>query len=164
VPTGSITDEATSQLDAMGTQNRWINSRELLGAGVPSVSGAGTARGLADAYAAALGLAGRTAVLTPDTVAAVTQLQTAGTDLVLGGESRYAVLFQKPTPARDFGTAAAFGHDGAGGALAFADPVTRVAFGYVTGRAPVPAGADRRALALAAEVRRIRLGVHPGWR
>ena len=156
-PTGSLTDEATGQLDAMGPQNSWINSRELLVAGVPSVSGAGTARGLADVYAAALGLAGRTALLTEDTLAAVTQLQAAGTDLVLGGESRYAVLFQKPSPTRDFGTAAAFGHDGAGGALAFADPVTRVAFGYVTGRASVPAGADWRALVLAAEVRRIRL-------
>lgn len=160
-PTGSLTEQAVGQLDALGPGNTWINSSELIAAGVPSVSGVGSARGLAGAYACAIGVGGHPPLLSTEAVAAVAQLQVAGPDLVLGGETRYGVLFQKPGPRLDFGTAAAFGHDGAGGALGFADPQTRLAVGYVTGAVPVPAGADQRALAFARLLRQIRLTGRP---
>ncbi|WP_187279470.1 serine hydrolase domain-containing protein [Quadrisphaera setariae] len=153
---GSLTDLATGQLDAIGPGNAWVASRALLDAGVASVSGAGSALGLSQVYARATGVDGRAALLSADTTAEVARLRTAGTDLVLGVETRFAVLFQKPSPRHDFGTAEAFGHDGAGGALGFADPGTGVAFGFTTGRVPQPAGADRRALAFAAVLRRLR--------
>jgi len=154
---GGLTERGTGQLEAMGPGTTWINAPGLAAAGIPSVSGAGTAAGLAAVYAGALGLGGRPALLTPATTAAVSQLQVAGPDLVLGGETRFGVLFQKPDPVKDFGTAAAFGHDGAGGALGFADPGTRTAFGFTTSTVPVPGGADRRALEVARLVRRIGL-------
>ena len=164
-PDGGLAERGTGQLDAMGPGNTWINAPGLAAAGIPSVSGAGTAAGLAAVYAGALGLEGRAPLLTTATTAAVTQLQVAGPDLVLGGETRFGVLFQEPDPRRDFGTAAAFGHDGAGGALGFADPVTRTAFGFTTSTVPVPGGADRRALEVARVVRRLRLaGPRPGGR
>ncbi|MDQ4138266.1 MAG: serine hydrolase, partial [Actinomycetota bacterium] len=125
---------------------------------VASVSGVGSARGLARAYAAAtIGSDGGPPLLSPGTVEEVSQLRTAGPDLVLGSETRFAVLFQKPHPGLDFGTARAFGHDGAGGALGFADPGTGIAFGYTTQRAPSPGGADRRAIAIVQAVRALRL-------
>jgi hypothetical protein len=43
----------------------------------------------------------------------------------------------------------AFGHDGAGGALAFADPGADLAFGYVPVPMQYPGGADARSIALA---------------
>jgi CubicO group peptidase (beta-lactamase class C family) len=158
VPTGSLADDANEVLNALGTGNRWLNSPELRTAGVASVSGVGSARGLARAYAAAvLGRDGGAPLLSEATVETVSQLRTAGPDLVLGSETRYAVLFQKPHPGLDFGTARAFGHDGAGGALGFADPATGIAFGYTTQRVPIPGGADRPAIAIAQAVRELRL-------
>lgn len=44
---------------------------------------------------------------------------TAGVDLVPAEHTRYGVLFRKPDPGLDFGTADAFGHDGAGGCSSF---------------------------------------------
>ena len=156
--TGSLADEANDLLNSLGESNRWLNSVELRSAGVASVSGVGSARGLARAYAAAaLGGPGTGPALSPRTLETVSLLRTAGPDLVLGSETRFAVLFQKPHPGLDFGTARALGHDGAGGALGFADPATGIAFGYTTQQAPVPGGADRRALLIARAIRALRL-------
>ena len=85
----------------------------------------------------------------------MSQIQVAGTELGTGFDARFGVLFQKPcTPLWPFGSVAAFGHDGAGGSLAFSDPAHDVAFGYTVQRLPLPGGMDRRAVDLAAEVRK----------
>nr|WP_240897874.1 beta-lactamase family protein [Kineococcus vitellinus] len=160
---GTLLRAATEQLDAMGPANSWINAPALRAAGIPSVSGCGSARGLADAYATATGVGGHRPLLRSGTLDAVTRSQVSGRDLVLGGSTHFAVLFEKPSPRLDFGTAAAFGHDGAGGALAFADPGTRLAFGYTTAAVPAPAGADPRALAFARLLRRLRTGERSRW-
>ncbi|MEO6530278.1 MAG: EstA family serine hydrolase, partial [Specibacter sp.] len=39
--------------------------------------------------------------------------------------------FMKSHPRMDFGSAAAFGHDGANAALGYADPLYGIGFGYV---------------------------------
>ncbi|WP_194905337.1 serine hydrolase domain-containing protein [Quadrisphaera sp. INWT6] len=156
-PLKGLADLALGRLDAAGPGNTWIQSHELLEAGAASVSGAGSALGLSQVYARAIGADGIEPLLRPDVVADVSQLRTSGPDLVLGVETGFAVLFQKPSPRYDFGTEAAFGHDGAGGALGFADPGTGVAVGFTTPEVPVPAGADTRALIFAQLVRRLRL-------
>lgn len=156
-PTGSLADDAHAMLNSLGQGNRWLNNRDLVRAGSPAVSAVGSAAGIADSYARALGILGETPLFSAATLAAVGQLRAAGEDLVLSGESRYAVLFQKSRPAMDFGTADAIGHDGAGGGLGFADPRTGVAFGFTTPHARPPGGVDRRALAIAQRIRRIRL-------
>ena len=47
-------------------------------------------------------------------------------------EASFGLGFQPTRPDRPFGpNAGSFGHFGSGGALGFADPVARVAFGYV---------------------------------
>jgi CubicO group peptidase (beta-lactamase class C family) len=53
-----------------------------------------------------------------------------------------------------FGSYHAFGHDGAGGALAFADPLYEMSFGYIPNPIVAPGGADPRAIHLSAVTRR----------
>jgi CubicO group peptidase (beta-lactamase class C family) len=160
-PTGDFNEVATLAFGWLDDADVWLNSERVLAAGVPSVSGVGTARGIADGYAAAIGANGAEAMFSPDTVARLSQLHTAGNDLVLGKHTRFGLLFEKPWPGLDFGTARAFGHDGAGGALGFADPVTGIAFGYVTDQVPSPGGADPTAVAMAEAVRTIALRRSP---
>lgn len=125
--------------------------------GHPAVSGTGTARGLARLMASAVtGVHGGKPFLSPDTVGLIGQQQVSGYDEVLGQPHRaHAIVFQKPTPSLAFGGPRAFGHDGAMGALACADPDTGVAFAWTIARGPWPGGADPRALALASDLGRL---------
>jgi len=55
---------------------------------------------------------------------------------VLRRASRFGLGFQLTQPERPFGPSPrSFGHFGAGGALGFADPDARLAFGYAMNRA-----------------------------
>jgi CubicO group peptidase (beta-lactamase class C family) len=128
------------------------NRREVRAAGPAAVGGIGSARGLAQVYAAAIGLTGD-ALLGPDTLAAMGQQQVWGVDRVLNFPTAFGVVFMKPHPGSDFGSFQAFGHDGAGGALGFADPLYDVSFGYLPLQMQLPGGADARALRLSQTVR-----------
>jgi CubicO group peptidase (beta-lactamase class C family) len=62
-------------------------------------------------------------------------LQAAGMDLVLQRDMRWGLGFQLTHENRRLGpNPDAFGHFGNGGSLGFADPATRVGFGYVMNR------------------------------
>jgi len=64
------------------------------------------------------------------------------------------VMFQVPCPTRwPFGSPRAFGHDGAGGSLAFCDPTFDLGFGYTVQRLPLPGGLDPRAVELSRRIR-----------
>lgn len=128
------------------------NLRHVRAGGSASIGAVGSARGLAQAYASSI--ASSSPLLGRTTLAAVSQLQVDGHDLVLDQHMRFGVLFMKPRPASTWGSWRAIGHDGAAGALGFADPQDRVAFGYIPNPAPVRGGADDRAVALSAVVRR----------
>lgn len=154
---GTLADDSSSPFWRFDDASYWLNSPSLLRVGVPSVSGVGNARGIASAYAAAIGADGGVPLLSARALADVARVHTAGGDLVLGKHTRYGVLFQKPDPDLDFGTPDAFGHDGAGGCLGFADSRTGVAFGFVTDRVPTPSRVDERALTFAQLVRRLTL-------
>ncbi len=101
--------------------------------GPAAFGGVGSARGIAAIYDACLDRAGG-GLLSPQTLDQVTALQARGRDLVLGQDTRYALIFQKPDEMLPFGSWRAFGHDGAGGSLAFADPLHELSFAYVTAR------------------------------
>ncbi|TDC26329.1 class A beta-lactamase-related serine hydrolase [Streptomyces sp. 8K308] len=120
------------------------NHPEFRAGGPASVGGFGSARGLAALYAAALEL------LTPETAAECAQPYSVGRDLVLDMERAYGLGFMVAVP---YLGARAFGHDGAGGSMAFADPAAGLAFGYTRRRVPTPGGAGQDAARLATSVR-----------
>jgi CubicO group peptidase (beta-lactamase class C family) len=128
--------------------------RSVRAAGPVAFGGIGTARALARIYSACLDRTGAPGLLRPETVARMTALQASGPDLVLGKSTRYAVIFQKPDEQLPFGSWRAFGHDGAGGSLAFADPAQDLSFAYVTARFAGAGGPGRLPYGLLSQLRR----------
>ncbi len=127
--------------------------------GHPAGGGVASARGLATVYSWATGYGRASGAVTAATLAAFAQAQVAGYDLVLDQAYRsHGIVFQKPTPLLPFGSYRAFGHDGAGGAMAFADPVGEIVLAYTVRRTPFPGGADRRLLPVYAALRRALAG------
>jgi CubicO group peptidase (beta-lactamase class C family) len=125
-------------------------------AGPPAAGALASGRGLASLYASLRHeVNGHPRLLTDDTIGQMSQIQVSGREMGTGLPVRFGVLFQVPCPQRwPFGTARAFGHDGAGGSLAFCDPGVDVAFGYTVQRLPLPGGLDKRAVELACVIRR----------
>jgi CubicO group peptidase (beta-lactamase class C family) len=139
------------------------NSARFRRAGTPAAGGLANGRGLAGLYAAVHHKIGASArLLDEETVGAVSQQQVWGPELTNPLASAFAVIFQKPTDHLPFGSYRAFGHDGAGGSLAYSDPHFDVAFGYTVHRIPLPGGADERALQLSRHVRRCCVAVDGG--
>jgi CubicO group peptidase (beta-lactamase class C family) len=130
------------------------NIRAFRASGQAAAAGVGSARGLARLYAMCIGeVDGFPRLLTAATVARVTQIQTAGEDLVLGVPTRYGIVFQKPDDRLPYGSHQAFGHDGAGGSIGIADPWHGLSYAWIPRRMSFPGGADSRGLGLAAILR-----------
>jgi CubicO group peptidase (beta-lactamase class C family) len=107
------------------------NTRALHAAELPSSNGISDARSLARLYASCIGPLDGVRTLSPDALTRATQEEACGRDEVLTIETCFGLGFML---GRSFGAAnpvSAFGHAGAGGSLAFADPATGIAFGYV---------------------------------
>ncbi|MEV6052076.1 serine hydrolase domain-containing protein [Streptomyces sp. NPDC052107] len=126
-----------------GTLADYANSRRVRARGPASAGGVASARGLATMYAAAISeLDDRPPLLKPDTVAEVGQIHSVGYDLVARAHKAYGLGFQATAdlwyPVLGAG---AFGHSGAGGSQAFADPRSGLAYGYTRRRMAFPGGA-----------------------
>jgi CubicO group peptidase (beta-lactamase class C family) len=112
-----------------------VNTAAWRSAQVPSANAHATAAGVARVYTAlaAGGVLAGARVVTCDALAAATQEQVYGEDLVLMRPSRFGLGFQLTHSERQLGNGArCFGHFGAGGSVGFCDPDARLAFGYVT--------------------------------
>jgi len=120
--------------------------------GTAAAGGVGSARGLARLYAATLGYIGDP-IAPPDTFADMGQMHVRGRDLVLDIPLSFGVVFMKPHADMPFGSFRAYGHDGAGGAIAFADPAHGLSFGYIPTRMTIPGGVDARAIELSSLAR-----------
>ena len=125
------------------------NTRAVHACELPSSNGIGDARSLARLYAALVGdgLDGQRLV-GPETIAMATTERVRGPDQVIGVESCFGLGFML---GRSFGAAnppSAFGHAGAGGSLAFADPVEGIGFGYVMSDLRFDATGDPRSESL----------------
>lgn len=139
------------------------NAERFRRAGTPAGGGLANGRGLAGLYASIHhDVGGVRRLLDEETVALVSQQQVWGPELTSPFPSAFAVVFQKPTDRLPFGSYRAFGHDGAGGSLAYCDPHFDVSFGYTVHRIPLPGGADERALRLSRDVRRCCVAVDGG--
>jgi CubicO group peptidase (beta-lactamase class C family) len=106
-----------------------VNTPEWRAAEVPSTNGHGTARGVARMYEALLhpGL-----LLSSELLDQAVSPQSEGFCPILHEEVTFGLGFKPTVPRRPFGpNPHSFGHFGTGGAVGFADPDARVAFGYV---------------------------------
>lgn len=121
----------------------YANSRTVRAKGPASAGGVAAARGLAGMYAAAISeLDGRPPLLKPDTIAEVGQIHSCGQDLVGRVYKSFGLGFQTVADtAYPFLGAGAFGHSGAAGSQAFADPRSGLAYGYTRRRYAFPGGA-----------------------
>ncbi|MEU6386606.1 serine hydrolase domain-containing protein [Streptomyces bauhiniae] len=130
-----------------------FNSPEVQIAELPASNGIGTARGLARMYAALIGEVDGTRLLTPETLTLATKEQAAGMDQVLVAPSRFSSGYQLPTEDNPMMGPSAFGHNGRGGSLGFADRERGIAFGYAMNHV-VSGSDDVRAASLVDAVRR----------
>jgi len=115
--------------------SHWVNHPRWREAEVPSTNGHGNARGIARVYAALAngGEIDGVQILSRDALAAATEEQVSGHDIINNRPSRFGIGFQLTQPERPLGpNPGAFGHFGAGGSLGYCDPEARIAFGYVT--------------------------------
>ena len=128
-----------------------VNTRAWRAAEIPAANGHTSARGVARVYAALArgGELDGVRLLAPATIERAIEEQSRGRDAVLSLPTRFATGFMLGMPGGIFNCGPGqrtFGHPGHGGSIGFADPDTRLAFGYVTnqyvtGTAPHP---DRR--------------------
>ncbi|MER5433443.1 serine hydrolase domain-containing protein [Streptomyces sp. NPDC002588] len=129
--------------------------------GPASVGGVASARGLAGLYAAAISeMEGKAPLLKEDTAAEFGQFHSVGYDLVARAHKAFGIGFQATADTwHPFLGAGAFGHSGAGGCQAFADPRSGLAYGYTRRRFAFPGGAAPENNRLAAAVHRAALTV-----
>jgi CubicO group peptidase (beta-lactamase class C family) len=118
------------------------NQRIARAQGQTSAGGVASARGLAGMYAAATtGLNGRPPLLKPDTMADFAQIQSIGHDVVSGVHKAFGLGFSAAAEFYPFLGQGAFGHSGAAGSQALADPRSGLAYGYNRRRYAYPGGA-----------------------
>lgn len=136
---------ALDPTDLFGSFNR----PEVLQAEIPAGGLVTSARSLARLYAAVVGEVDGVRLLTDPTLEDATLVQSEGPPFVGSDEGhRWGTGFMLPSAARPMLGPGSFGHDGAGGQLAFAHRGHRVGFAYTTNR---PGGIpDERANALCA--------------
>jgi CubicO group peptidase (beta-lactamase class C family) len=125
-----LTSVFSNPANLFGYNDMW-NTRALHAAELPSSNGIGDARSLARLYASCIGDVDGVRTLHPATVAGATVEQACGKDAVLMIDSCFGLGFMLGASFGAANRASAFGHAGAGGSLAFADPDARLGFGYV---------------------------------
>lgn len=137
---------------------RGFNDPRVRAAELPGAGGIASARALAAIWSSTVVETDGVRLLDTGTVADAIRPQTEGTP-VFGGEPpfpRWGMGFQLPSLAREYLGPASFGHDGAGGQVAFADMTHQVGFAFLTNL--MEAGTDHRATSITDELRRILRG------
>ncbi len=133
-----------------------VNSRAWRAAEIPAANGHGTARGLARIYGALArdGELDGMSVLSPAQIALANTEQSFGPDEVLSPlHTRFGLGFFMTQKMIPFGpNERSFGHPGAGGSIAFADPDARLGLAYVMNGMQAGLAGDARGFRLIAEV------------
>lgn len=130
---------------------------------IPGAGGIASARALATIWSstfseASAARAGHGPLLSEATIRQATAVRSAGEPYFPTPPSwpRWGAGFQLDSDARRYVTATGFGHDGAGGQVAFADPAADIGFAFLTNR--MEAGDDVRATRIVDALRRIVTG------
>jgi CubicO group peptidase (beta-lactamase class C family) len=127
------------------------NSRAWRGAEIPGANGHANARALSRLYGALArgGDVDGLRVMNSSELPRCYTEQSKGTDAVLGFTTRFSLGFMMSLPGSPLGpNARSFGHPGAGGSLGFADPDTKIGFGYAMNQMGSGMLLDPRAAAL----------------
>jgi CubicO group peptidase (beta-lactamase class C family) len=116
-----------------------LDRREYRRLEFPAGGAVGTARDIARAYTAFTGAREEPLKISSETTDQLTAFPSAPTlgwhDEVLKVDTAFSLGFARPLAPFRFGTSErAFGHPGAGGSFAFADPDRDVTFAYVMNR------------------------------
>ncbi|CAN5233848.1 serine hydrolase domain-containing protein [soil metagenome] len=111
-----------------------FNSPAVQSAEIPGAGGIATARSLATIWSATVTETEGVRLLDGPTIAEATRVQTEGAPVwdVPGPWPRWGMGFQLDSEARRYLGGSGFGHDGAGGQCAFADPEYGVGFAFLT--------------------------------
>lgn len=120
-------------VELVGEKNGF-NLRSVQSAEIPGAGGIGTARALAAIWSATIIETDGIRLLDAATVEAATSTQSEGAPVWddPGPSARWGMGFQLDSEPRRYVTDRGFGHDGAGGQSAFADPGAGVGFAFVT--------------------------------
>jgi len=132
-----------------------FNAQRIRAAEIPGAGGIASAEALATMWSAVVTPTRGVRLLSDDTIAAATQVQSQGQP-IFGAEppySRWGYGFQLDSEARRYLGEGCFGHDGAGGQVGFADPRRQIGFGFVTNWMMGPE--DRRATAIIEVLRQL---------
>jgi CubicO group peptidase (beta-lactamase class C family) len=128
-----------------------VNTREWRAAEIPAANGHTTARSLAKLYGtlARGGELDGVRVMSKEQVAQCSIEQSSGPDELLVINTRFSLGFMMSQPGASLGpNAKSFGHPGAGGSLGYADPETKIGFGYTMNKMHASLLIDPRATAL----------------
>ena len=131
----------------------WLNTRAFHATEMPSANGITNARSLARMYAATIDDVARVRLLGPETVEAARAVHSSGRDRLLAVDTCFGLGFMLHSEFAPFLGPGSFGHPGAGGSVAFADPESRVGFAYVANQMGPHLASDPRAQALIDAVR-----------
>ncbi|MCI0635210.1 MAG: beta-lactamase family protein [Actinobacteria bacterium] len=125
-----------------------FNSREYHASSMPAGNGISNARSMARLYAACIGEVDGVRLFGPSTMTEFATECSAGVDRVLSMQTKFGLGFGLDCELFYFGSETAFGHYGAGGSAAFADPARGLAFAYVMNYMATWLGHDPRVKAL----------------
>jgi CubicO group peptidase (beta-lactamase class C family) len=115
-------------------KNEGFNSQNVHAAEIPGAGGISTAHGISKIWSSVVHETDGVRLLNDESIAHVTKVQSEGkpfTDLE-PPYSKFGMGFQLDSAARGYLTKSSFGHDGAGGQCAFADPEHKIGFAFVT--------------------------------
>jgi len=133
-----------------------FNDPRVHRAEVPGAGGIASARALATIWSAAIvPTDGMPPILSASTIELATRTRSDGPQVFapLPPWARWGMGFQLDSAARRLLTPSAFGHDGAGGQVAFADPQTGIGFAFLTN--VLEGDRDRRANRIVDALRQI---------
>ncbi len=127
----SLTAQVISGPSALFAYDETWNRPEVLACEMPSSNGVGDARSLARLYAACIDEVDGTRLISDSTLASACKVQSKGPDKVILVHSCFGTGFMLPPMLAPHCGERSFGHQGAGGSIAFADPDARISFAYV---------------------------------
>ena len=130
-----------------------FNSRAVHATEMPAANGITTARSLARMYAATVSEVDGIRLIGDDSVATARREAVNGPDACLVLPTRFGMGFMLDGEFAPMLSASSFGHAGAGGSLGYADPDTKVGYGYVMNQMAGGIAGDPRTVALNDAVR-----------